>query len=101
MDPTPDEGSRVRSPVQLPAELSTPSRARRFAARALRGTTHTALGLDVILLVSELVTNAVLHTAGPITLTAEPSRHLVRIEIREIVPELVFVPRADLGEDRR
>jgi|SRR3954447_3378752 anti-sigma regulatory factor (Ser/Thr protein kinase) len=101
MDPTPDEGSRVRSTVQLPAELSTPSRARRFAARALRGTTHTALGDDVILLVSELVTNAVLHTDGPITLTVETSRHLVRVEIRDNVPELVSLPAADDAEHGR
>jgi len=67
----------------------------------LRGTTHTALGDDVILLVSELVTNAVLHTDGPITLTVETSRHLVRVEIRDNVPELVSLPAADDAEHGR
>jgi anti-sigma regulatory factor (Ser/Thr protein kinase) len=101
MDPSMEPTSRVRSTVQLPAELSTPGKARRFAARALQDTTHTGMGDDLALLVSELVTNAVLHADGPITLTVETSRHLVRVEISDNEPELLQLPATRDAEHGR
>jgi anti-sigma regulatory factor (Ser/Thr protein kinase) len=101
MDPSIEPGSRVRSTVQLPAKLSTPGKARRFAARAIQDTTHASLGDDLLLLVSELVTNAVLHTDGPITLTVETSPHLVRVEIHDNIPDLVALPVTEDAEHGR
>ena len=101
MDSSIEPGSRVRSTVQLPAALSTPGRARRFAAQALQDTTHTGLVDDLSLVVSELVTNAVMHTDGPITLTVETSRHLVRVEILDNVPDLLQLPATEDAEHGR
>jgi len=102
MDAVPDPGSRQRSSVELPGQLTTPGVARRFAARALRGTPHAGLlSDDVALLVSELVTNAVLHTDASLTLTVETSRYLVRIEIRDSGPDLFALPPTEDAERGR
>lgn len=53
--------------VTLPAEASSVSAARRFLSSRLAGTmADTAVAADAVLVVSELVTNAVLHAEGPI-----------------------------------
>lgn len=68
-----------RSPsVTLPAEASSVSAARRYLSACLTGTAaETTVAADAVLVVSELVTNAVLHAEGPIdvevVVTDEPT----------------------------
>ena len=57
--------------------------ARRFTAAALTAVACPALRGDAELVVSELVTNAILHSAGPVTLRVAPRRDGVRIEVED------------------
>ncbi len=65
--------------IELPADASTPRRARRAVAARLGG--HPRLD-DLLLCVSEVVTNAVLHARSPKHMT-------VRAEGRHLVVEVV------------
>ncbi|HVT65795.1 MAG TPA: ATP-binding protein [Mycobacteriales bacterium] len=66
--------------VTLTGERVDPRVARNHARRAL-GSIQSQVADDVLLVVSELVTNAVLHGKGPITLTVtvEPSEVVVAV----------------------
>jgi len=89
---SPAEGStapgRVRR-LALPGARGAVSRARMFAADALLdwqwlpsgGTLRREAAEDVLLLVSELVTNACLHTSGPTELTLSCTPERMRIEV--------------------
>jgi anti-sigma regulatory factor (Ser/Thr protein kinase) len=99
MDAETPNDSRSRSTVELPATAATPSLAREFAVEALRHTRHFGLMDDVALLVTELVTNAVMHTAHPLSLTVETSSDLVRIEVRDADRRLAARP-AGQGAER-
>ncbi|MDQ1679216.1 MAG: hypothetical protein QOI42_75, partial [Frankiaceae bacterium] len=58
-------------------------RARRFATEVVDGSAFADLGLDVELVVSELVTNAVLHAGVPVRLSVTVGPEAVRIEVRD------------------
>lgn len=61
------EDEETADTVTLPAEASSVSAARRFLGSRLEGSSvDTVVAADAILVVSELVTNAVLHAEGPI-----------------------------------
>ena len=59
------------SQTQLPADARAPGVARAFLRAAACETHHARVVDDAELLVSELVTNAVLHGAPPITMRVE------------------------------
>lgn len=63
----------VTTPVRLSLAMSTraPARARAFLTEATCGTHHAHVLTGARLLVTELVTNAVRHGAGPITVDVE------------------------------
>lgn len=71
----------------FPAELSTPAAARRFVAGAL-----VAAGVPqseaVPVVVSELVTNSVLHAGTPSTVVVSVDARCVRIEVHDADPTL-------------
>jgi anti-sigma regulatory factor (Ser/Thr protein kinase) len=67
--------------LELPADVSAPKMARR--ALALWGANAEA---DVV--VSELVTNAVLHGSAPISLIAIRTAEWIHIEVRDERPDL-------------
>jgi anti-sigma regulatory factor (Ser/Thr protein kinase) len=54
--------------VEIPANVTAPARARRLCERACRAWSMEGLIAECDLLVSELVTNAVVHGSGPIVL---------------------------------
>ncbi|MFE5484040.1 ATP-binding protein [Streptomyces sp. NPDC056527] len=88
-----------RHVVALPCSLHSPAVARRIAARWLRtaGYAHTA---DAVLIVSELVTNAVRHTHGPCELTLTAHGGTVDIAVTdhsEDIPDL----QGPAGGDRQ
>jgi anti-sigma regulatory factor (Ser/Thr protein kinase) len=69
--------------VDLPPEPSSATRARTLARQEL-ATTCPRDAVDVIaLLVTELVTNAILHARTPLLLTLEPKRGHVRICVED------------------
>ena len=76
--------------VRLPGDLSAPSSARRFVRRALDGADSQML-TDVELMVSELVTNAVVHTTSEPRLELEISPTLVRVGVYDSGPGALMV----------
>lgn len=67
--------------VTLPPDTASPSRARRFAEEALNGDIAT---LDVLLLLlSEVVTNAVLHAGSDVTVRILRNGPKVRVEVAD------------------
>jgi anti-sigma regulatory factor (Ser/Thr protein kinase) len=73
-------------PQALPHTLAAPRLARRYVTS--RALTWPAELLDqVVLLTSELVTNAVLHGRGPVELRIEDDGRLIRIEISDGHPD--------------
>lgn len=87
----------VRVRTTLPSSVSTPAAARAFAREALdRG--HAAVRIeDVALVVSELVTNAVVHGDGDITLDVVVAGDAIRVEVEDREPELP--DQLDAGAD--
>lgn len=78
------EGGQARSArLSLPANATSPSRARRFVARTLTGWGHDSVD-DAELVVSELVTNALLHarTSMVVSLT-EDGPGAVRLSVAD------------------
>ena len=67
--------------LELPADRTAPARARRFVSQALRQWGHDDAAGDVALLVSELVTNAVLHARSAARLTVELDGLTLRVAV--------------------
>lgn len=67
--------------------------ARRFVARTLAGWGRDDVSDDVTLLVSELVTNAVLHARSDLLLVVVSERGRLRVEVQDASPAAP-VPRA-------
>jgi anti-sigma regulatory factor (Ser/Thr protein kinase) len=94
----PMEGAPLDAAVTLAAEPSSGAAARRFVQRTLAGMRADPDRVDtLVLLCSELVTNAVLHAAAPSELRLRVRAGRVRLEVHDPSPA-VPVPRAqDLG----
>jgi serine phosphatase RsbU (regulator of sigma subunit)/anti-sigma regulatory factor (Ser/Thr protein kinase) len=65
----------------LRQEADAVPRARHFVANMLRGSGLADISPDAELVVTELATNALLHAAPPVTITAQLLEHGVRIEV--------------------
>ena len=72
----------------LPASVSTPAAARAFAREAVESGLPDVRIEDVALVVSELVTNAVVHGEGDITLNVVVAPDTVHVEVEDREPEL-------------
>lgn len=68
---------------ELPPEPASAARARRLVADALVATGHAALVDVATLLVSEVVTNAVLHAGTPIGVSCSWSGPCFRVEVQD------------------
>jgi GAF domain-containing protein/anti-sigma regulatory factor (Ser/Thr protein kinase) len=73
----------VEEGLRLGDEPDAVPRARRFAAAALRGSPLAALLPDTEIVVSELVTNALLHAEGPVVVRVLPRGATVRVEVKD------------------
>lgn len=71
--------------LELPAEVASCSSARRFVQKALNQATEE-LRADALLLVSELVANAVLHATGPLCLELLRKGSTYRIAVSDGSP---------------
>ena len=71
--------------LTLPAEPSTPRLARTAVAEHYSG--HLRCG-DILVCVSEAVTNAVLHAGTPVRLVVRETARLLRIEVTDADPTL-------------
>lgn len=82
-----------RAEIVLPLSHAAPGRARAFARRS--GCPEHAAGLldDALLLISELVTNSVLHGGPPIVLAIDCDGEGLRVRVRDGSADLP-VPRA-------
>jgi anti-sigma regulatory factor (Ser/Thr protein kinase) len=70
--------------VELMGRPASVRKARGFTADVLADDGVEASVIEVaVLLVSELVTNAVVHARGPICLTVHTDAHWVRIEVQD------------------
>ncbi|MCW2569463.1 MAG: hypothetical protein JWN54_3560 [Mycobacterium sp.] len=73
----------VERGLQLGDEPDAVPRARRFTAVALATVACPGLRADAELVVSELVTNAILHGTGPVALRVAPRPDGVRVEVQD------------------
>jgi anti-sigma regulatory factor (Ser/Thr protein kinase) len=72
------------SGLRLPASTDSVPAARRFARDALR---HSSTDVDtVLLLVSEVVTNAVLHARSEVVIEVEELAGVARVEVTDASP---------------
>ena len=67
----------------LPPDSVSPARARRFVVRALEASGLVDLADTAELLVSELVTNAVLHARSKIVVRVDVDGQRLRVEVRD------------------
>lgn len=81
----------------LPGEPGSASRARRFTEQTLQHWHHEELSELVTLLVSELVTNAVLHAGSDIKVRLALEPGAVRLEVHDTSP--VLPAESDYGQD--
>jgi serine phosphatase RsbU (regulator of sigma subunit)/anti-sigma regulatory factor (Ser/Thr protein kinase)/uncharacterized protein YigA (DUF484 family) len=81
--------------IDLPVEPVAVPQARRFVAASLPKATEQSLE-DAKLVVTELVTNALLHGQAPMVLRLVEDDGLVRIEVRDASRVLPVVPRENL-----
>lgn len=82
----------------LPPERSSAHRARRLVEAACDGLPDEQVDA-ALLLVTELVANAVIHGTGPVLLELSRDHDSVRIEVSDGSPEPpVLVPAGDLRE---
>ena len=79
--------STERAELHLPTQRTAPGRARAFARQS--GCADHALELldDALLLISELVTNSVVHGGPPIVLAIECDGEGLHVRVRDGAPE--------------
>lgn len=81
--------------IELPADVSSPALARRFVLRSFSGSGVEDLTDVVVLLVSELVTNAVLHARSDSVLKLSHERERLRVELHDASTEGAVVVGGD------
>lgn len=69
--------------LALTSSTNAPRQARQAIIELLARSGRTDLGADAALLVSELVTNAVVHAGGPITVSAAYLHSTLRVEVHD------------------
>ncbi|MFE5942013.1 ATP-binding protein [Streptomyces sp. NPDC056480] len=96
---SPSAPSATRLVVDLPWGLRSPAVARRIAVRWLEAA-DCARTADAVLVVSELVTNAVRHTRGPCVLTLARDGESLDIAVTDHSEEMPDVHRPPAGDQR-
>lgn len=88
-----------RAEIVLAPAPTCARRARRFVQDVLRPMRHDVPLDSVLLVVSELVTNAVRHAEGPPVLVVEAAPPRVRVEVRDQAPGARPTPRPATPEE--
>jgi anti-sigma regulatory factor (Ser/Thr protein kinase) len=73
---------------------TAPAEARRVVRRQCAEMGYDDLADDAVLLTSELVTNAMQHGRGPLTLRTQSSHGLLRVEVQDRAPQLPQLRKA-------
>ena len=90
---------RVENRLTLTRGLHAPAHARAWVSARTPGLPRDATD-DALLIVSELVTNAVRHGDGDILVSLDLRPDRVRIEVRDDSPELPVIPAEHPPTDR-
>ena len=88
-----------RPVIELPQDVSAPAHARRHCERVCRDWALGGLVDECDLLVSELVTNSVLHGAGPVVLEVERRGRGVRVTVTDVASTGAVAPRVASTHD--
>lgn len=81
--PPPAADNSSQASWNLPAEPETVSRARRLVRDTLAGWGMSALADDLVMVVSEVVTNTVVHAKSPMTLSLHRQGPSVRGQVTD------------------
>jgi len=88
-----------RAEVELPVSREAPALAREF----LRGSTcaehHSEVVDDAVLMVSELVTNSVLHGGPPVVVAVDCDEATLQVRVRDGSPSLPALRDAATGDE--
>ena len=84
--------------LMLPSSEQSPSVAREWATRSGCSTHRMTVRDEALLLISELITNSVVHGGPPIVLAIECDEALLRVRVRDGSP-VAPVPRRASPED--
>lgn len=90
--PPSEQPAADRSSLRLPSTAHAPAAARRFLGSALAGHVPAAVVDTVLLLGSELVTNAVQHTTGDIDIAVRQEHGRVRVDVSDRSPHPPRLP---------
>jgi hypothetical protein len=90
-----------RASLDLTPDLQSPARARAWVAAICLEWALPAIGDDLALATSEIVTNAVLHARTPIAVEMSVANGVVEVQVRDLSPLLptVLPVRNDLVSD--
>jgi anti-sigma regulatory factor (Ser/Thr protein kinase) len=94
-----DEGSEEQL-VDLPGHRRDVQRARMVTRRFLDGRVDPSVCEEVVLLVSELVTNAVVHARTDVRLRLRIDRTVLRVEVEDCDERLPVARQATLRDER-
>jgi anti-sigma regulatory factor (Ser/Thr protein kinase) len=91
----------MRTAATLPADIVSPSLARRWLDDLLPAAVVQSVRDSAALLVSELVTNAVVHAMTPCTITVDVTEGCIRVAVADGAAEGPAVPVAYRAESGR
>jgi len=88
-----------RAQRRLPPGREAPRQAREFLRNATCASHHNAVLEDAVLLVSELVTNSVIHGGPPVVVAVDCDGEALRVRVRDGSPVLPARRAADDGDE--
>jgi anti-sigma regulatory factor (Ser/Thr protein kinase) len=91
----------VRARTTLPVSVTTPAQARAFVTEAVERAIAPVPVDDLTLVVSELVTNAVVHGAGEVVVDVTIHDAGIRVEVADAAPEVKPIAPVVDGESGR
>jgi anti-sigma regulatory factor (Ser/Thr protein kinase) len=100
MRPVSGKPEAQRLNLALASSTNAPGQARQAISELLARSGRTDLGADATVLVSELVTNAVLHASGPITISAAYLDSILRVEVHDTAPQPLPALRKPSASDK-
>jgi anti-sigma regulatory factor (Ser/Thr protein kinase) len=100
MRPVRGKPEAQRLNLALASSTDAPRQARQAISELLARSGRTDLGADAAVLVSELVTNAVLHASGPITISAAYLDSILRVEVHDTDTQLLPALRKPSASDK-
>jgi anti-sigma regulatory factor (Ser/Thr protein kinase) len=91
--------STPRAELELPVSRQAPALAREFLRGATCAEHHSEVVDDAVLLVSELVTNSVLHGGPPVVVAVDCDDDTLQVRVRDGSPALPAPRNAARGDE--